>query len=145
MALLSGVDAKATRAFLHLPANDRVQAFIPELRAGFPATTVEWLSSELELPASTLWEYLGLAARTLARRRPYRKRRLSSEESSRILRVGAVLAAATNALGSIEKARSWLRKKSLVLGDVPLRMLDTDIGASLVLDEIGRMEHGVFA
>jgi len=48
-------------------------------------------------------------------------------------------------LGSEEKARHWMLKPSRALtGAIPLGLLDTDIGANAVFDELGRIEHGVF-
>ena len=49
-------------------------------------------------------------------------------------------------LGSDDKARRWMFKPSRALGgEIPIRLLDTDIGANAVFDELGRIEHGVFA
>lgn len=132
-----------TQELLGLPTGS-IEQFIPALRAGFPWRTVASLSKNLALPAGALWQTLGLSARTLARRRAHRAR-LTLGESERVLRLAIVLAAAIEALGSIEKARHWLQKRSMALGDLPLRMLDTDIGTSLVLDELGRIVHGVVA
>jgi putative toxin-antitoxin system antitoxin component (TIGR02293 family) len=147
MALAAALHPRKTRAarsLLGLPPRRSAEAFISELRAGFPSRSLENVAKRLEIPAATLWEALQLAPRTLARRRTANSR-LSQEESERVLHVALVLAFATDALGSIEKARRWLQKESRVLGDVPLRLLDTDVGTSLVLDELGRIEHGIFA
>jgi uncharacterized protein (DUF2384 family) len=39
-----------------------------------------------------------------------------------------------------------MQKPSRALGgEVPLRMLDTDVGANGVLEELGRIDYGVFA
>jgi putative toxin-antitoxin system antitoxin component (TIGR02293 family) len=74
------------------------------------------------------------------------KQSFTSDESQRVFRLSRVLALATSALGSLEKARRWLQSPSRVLeGEVPLQLLDTDVGADAVIEEIGRIEHGVFA
>ncbi len=143
MALVT--NPEATRALLGFPTDRHgAQDFIPLLRRGFPSKTVAALSKSLELPAVATWQLLGLAPRTLARRLSGRGR-LTLDESERVLRLALVLTTAVDVFGTIEKARAWLQKESRVLGDVPLRLLDTDVGASLVLDELGRIEHGVFA
>jgi putative toxin-antitoxin system antitoxin component (TIGR02293 family) len=48
--------------------------------------------------------------------------------------------------GSKTKARAWLQAPSRALrGEVPLSLLDTDIGTQSVEDELVRIEHGVHA
>jgi putative toxin-antitoxin system antitoxin component (TIGR02293 family) len=99
----------------------------------------------MDLSAIATIESLGLAKRTIARRLQERQA-LTSEESERVVRLARVLAQATNILGSVEKARRWLQKPNRALGgEVPIRMLDTDIGANAVLEELGRIDYGVFA
>ncbi|WP_220476902.1 antitoxin Xre/MbcA/ParS toxin-binding domain-containing protein [Massilia cavernae] len=43
-----------------------------------------------------------------------------------------------------EAAKTWLRQNNRSLGgEVPLSLLDTEVGYELVLDTLGRIEHGV--
>lgn len=86
----------------------------------------------------------GIPARTLARRRT--EHRLSPEESDRVLRVARILARAQEVFGSDDRARRWLAAPCRALGGkVPVELLDTDLGAKTVDDEITRIAHGVFA
>ncbi len=63
-----------------------------------------------------------------------------------MVRLARVLATATEVLGDRDKARRWVVGANRALGMVaPLTLLDTDIGASEVFDELGRIEHGVYA
>ena len=90
-------------------------------------------------------ESLGLTKRPIARRLHAHKP-LSAEESERMVRLARVFAEAKHVLGEEAKARRWLQKPSRALGgEIPLHLLDTDIGASAVFEELGRIEHGVFA
>lgn len=119
--------------------------FMPAIRKGLPATSLDSVSKQMALPVSDMVEALGLAKRTIARRRQDRQA-LTAEESERVVRLARVLAEATEVLGSREKARRWLQKPSRALnGEAPLHLLDTDIGASAVLQELGRIDYGVFA
>lgn len=53
---------------------------------------------------------------------------------------------AEEVFGSQEKARKWLRVPCLALGgNAPLDFLDTFAGVRMVEDELGRIEHGVYA
>ena len=48
--------------------------------------------------------------------------------------------------GSVDKFKIWMRTPLYVFhGETPLSLLDTSIGFEMVLDEMGRIEHGIFA
>lgn len=116
----------------------------PMIRKGLPSGSFVAIAKRLEMSVQATAESIGLAKRTVARR-VERKELLDPEESERLVRLARVLAEATAVLGSEEKARRWLSKPNRVLGAVaPLSLLDTDVGASAVFEELGRVEHGVF-
>lgn len=80
--------------------------------------------------------------RTIARRK--KEQRLRADESDRLLRLARVVAQAAQTLGSEEKAVKWLRRPNRALGNqVPLEILDNDIGALQVDEVLGRIAHGV--
>lgn len=117
----------------------------PLIRAGLPSSALLAMSARMELSPSAMIESVGLPQRTIARRLK-EKQALTPPESERVLRVARAFAQAVATLGSEEKARRWLQKPSRALGgEAPLRMLDTDVGANAVLEELGRIEYGVFA
>jgi putative toxin-antitoxin system antitoxin component (TIGR02293 family) len=118
---------------------------MPLIRRGLPSTSLERLARHLDLSAVATIESLGLAKRTIARRL-HEHKPLSTEESERVVRLARVFAEAKHVLGDEAKARRWLHKPNRTLGgETPLHLLDTDIGASAVFEELGRIEHGVFA
>jgi uncharacterized protein (DUF2384 family) len=50
------------------------------------------------------------------------------------------------AFGSEENFHTWMETKSIPLGGVkPKGLLDTTYGINLITDELGRIEHGIFA
>jgi putative toxin-antitoxin system antitoxin component (TIGR02293 family) len=101
------------------------------------------VSKHLEISTKLMNASLGFAHRTVARRAHEKK--LSSTESERLVRLSRVLVEAKRVLGSDEKARRWVLKPSRALGgNVPLGMLVTDIGTNAVLEELGRIDFGVF-
>jgi putative toxin-antitoxin system antitoxin component (TIGR02293 family) len=98
----------------------------------------------LRLSQAELAQALGIAERTLARRK--RVGALNSEESSKLLRLARVVSRASEVLDDPAAASDWIKSPNAALcGNAPLRLLDTDIGAESVLDALGRIEHGVFA
>ena len=114
---------------------------LPHVRKGLPYRSIENVAKELELTVDETAESIGLARRTMARRKTLRT--LDPSESERVVRLGAALAFAADVLGSREKARAWPNR---ALGGVPpLSLLDTDIGARAVEDVLVRIDHGVFS
>jgi putative toxin-antitoxin system antitoxin component (TIGR02293 family) len=120
------------------------EAIIDKARTGFPYATLEALAARFEIPQETLVRVLHLPPRTLARRK--KARRLSADESDRLLRLARVAARAEDVFGSQERAGAWLRGTVRALGWIrPLDLLDTDLGAQQVDRILGRIEHGVYS
>src|SRR5258706_1886726 len=114
------------------------------IRDGIPAAAIESILSVARLSQSELADALGIPERTLARRK--REGILSSEESSKFLRLARVISRASEVFDDTAAAVDWLKSPNAALrGNVPLSLLDTDIGAESVFDTLGRIEHGVFA
>lgn len=113
------------------------------VRRGLPYRSLEALAEALSLESEEeMASVAGLAPRTLARRKT--SRTLRPGESDRVYRVARVTARAVEVLGGREKAERWLKKSNAALGgEVPLRALDTDLGARQVEAVLGRIEHGV--
>jgi len=116
----------------------------PLVRKGLPYRAMERVAKELDLSVDETAEAIGLARRTMARRKTAKL--LDASESERVVRLARALTRAADVLGSREKARSWIRKPNRALnGEPPLAMLDTDIGTQAVDDVLTRIEHGVFS
>jgi putative toxin-antitoxin system antitoxin component (TIGR02293 family) len=115
------------------------------IRRGLPPKSLESLARQMDMTVLATVEVIGLVKRTVARR-IQEKQTLDPEQSERVLRLARAIAQATAILGSLEKARPWLRKPNRALGgEAPIALLDTDVGAQAVLDELGRIDYGVFA
>lgn len=118
--------------------------WIDMVRRGLPARAVAAIARAVELTQSELSETLAIPERTLIRRK--KEGTLSAEESAKLLRLARVMQRAVEVFEDRANALHWLKSANHALGDVtPLSLLDTDLGAELVLDTLGRIEHGVFA
>lgn len=114
------------------------------VRRGLPFTSLERVMARFGLGRQQVSEVLHLPERTLARRK--RERRLSPDESDRLVRLARVAAQAEETLGSAERAAAWLQRPNRALGgEPPLALLDTDLGAREVEAVLGRLEHGVYS
>jgi len=118
--------------------------WIAIVREGLPARVLEALAGNLGLTRAELGAALGIAERTLARRR--KEGVFTAEESAKLLRLARVLRRATEVFEKSEAAVDWLKRPNRALGgERPLDLLDTEIGGESVLDVLGRIEHGVFS
>ena len=69
---------------------------------------------------------------------------LSATEQDRIYRAEKVLARTVEVLEDDEAATKWINQANRSLGgEVPLALLDTEVGYELVLDTLGRIEYGI--
>jgi putative toxin-antitoxin system antitoxin component (TIGR02293 family) len=83
--------------------------------------------------------------RTLARRRA-KNEQLSPIETDRVLRLQRIVEEAERVFGDPERAHRWLREPSRALDKaVPLDLLETESGARIVENELGVIDHGMFA
>ena len=112
------------------------------IKRGLPFRSLESVQVRLRLTVPETASVLHMPPRTLARRRQSRK--LDADESDRLYRVARVAAQAFAVFGTEDKAAAWLGRANRALnGEVPVRLLDTDVGARLVEDVLGRIEDGV--
>lgn len=112
------------------------------VRTGLPYQSLESIRERLNLSLPEAAIVLHVPLRTLARRRHGRK--LDADESDRLYRLARIAGQAVAVLGTEEKAATWLRRANRALnGEVPLGLLDTDLGARQIEDVLGRIEHGV--
>lgn len=92
-----------------------------------------------------LSQKLGIPERTLARRLSSASL-LTSAESDRTVRMARVCANAVEMIGDEEKAIAGLGTPNRALGgERPLDQLDTDLGARMIEDVLGRIAYGVYS
>jgi putative toxin-antitoxin system antitoxin component (TIGR02293 family) len=66
--------------------------------------------------------------------------------SDRLYRVASTLSQVVEVLGSIDKAHVWLKSPNRALGsEMPLDLLDTEIGARQVEEVLLRLNYGFFS
>jgi putative toxin-antitoxin system antitoxin component (TIGR02293 family) len=113
------------------------------VRRGLPVGAVQFVLDSGRLSLAEM-DRIVLPRKTLTNRRKLGT--LTPEQSDRLVRVARVLAVAEETFGSREKAAVWLRRPTTVLGgEYPLQVLDTDEGAREVETLLGRIAHGVAA
>jgi putative toxin-antitoxin system antitoxin component (TIGR02293 family) len=115
------------------------------IRRGLPTGSLTALAQRLRLANSVLSRKLGIPPRTLTRRLADGSL-LTTAESDRTVRMARVYAHAVEMIGDSDKAIEWLCTPNRALGGVrPLDQLDTDVGARMVEDILGRIAYGVYS
>jgi putative toxin-antitoxin system antitoxin component (TIGR02293 family) len=115
------------------------------IKHGMPIRIADNLKSLLSLGDSGLAKILGITSKTLQRKRKARIT-LTPVESDRLYRVQAIFALAIKVLATPQDAKEWLSTPQIDIGDrVPLELLTTSAGASLVEEVLNRMEYGILA
>jgi putative toxin-antitoxin system antitoxin component (TIGR02293 family) len=112
------------------------------IRRGLPYRSLESVRKRLRLSEPEAAAVLHIPARTMARRR--QARQLRADESDRLYRIARVAGQAVSVFGSEDKASTWLQRPNRALnGDLPIRLLDTDVGVREIEDILARIEHGI--
>ena len=132
--------ASAAIPIIEKPRLPRVPVEI--VAAGVPYSQVEFLRKQLDLSIEELCRLLPISRRTLAR---YRGKTLDSRLSDHLMMIEQVFSRAVEVLGSLDNARIWLNTPNYAFSyQRPLDYLATFTGSQELLDELGRLQHGVF-
>lgn len=103
------------------------------LFANEPFTEKEWAN------------YLGISTRTLDRYRNGSKN-FPSKQSERIIEIKRLLNHGESVFEDWENFMYWISANNIPMGGVsPKELLDTTMGINMVHDQLGRIEHGIFA
>lgn len=157
----SSVVAEPVEAYLSMPVNNTVAMlgmqknaqfktitsdndFIALIREGVPK---EAMNNLMQKTGITNLEMAGIthtSDRTL--RRYESKDRLPQEQSERVIELARLYSKGSEVFGSLEYFKEWMNTRLIPLGDKkPKEFLDTSMGIELLMKELGRIEHGVFA
>lgn len=111
------------------------------IREGFPQKVVGSVMNSAGLTLKELSATLDLSPRSLQRRR--HQGRLARYESDRLYRLARIVALAKQYIGDEETATRWLKRPNRVLGgNIPLELMDTELGARAVENVLGRIAFG---
>lgn len=110
-------------------------------RSGVSRSDLKKFSMRVALPLTKISEVVPASYSTLAKKSNYDK-----EVSERLFEIAEVYAKGFEVFGDERKFTRWLNKKSMALGgETPFSLLDTSYGVQLILNEIDRIDYGIFA
>jgi putative toxin-antitoxin system antitoxin component (TIGR02293 family) len=111
---------------------------------GLTKASLSRLAEYLRLTSAQMARLLPVTARTL--QRYTKKRPLSPVVSGHMLEIAGVAVRGVEVFGEKDVFLTWMSRPSVALGNrKPLDLLSSPLGIDLVLDELGRIEHGVFS
>lgn len=113
-------------------------------RKGVTKSTLLNLSKYMGISVSQMACLLPVSERTIQRYSP--KDHFNPVVSEYILHIAEVMARGAEVFEDKERFLQWLKQPSAALGGkLPMDLLGSQFGIAVVLDELGRIEHGVFA
>lgn len=116
-----------------------------QLMEGIPRVMFAKVAKEIAMiPEKDLAEISGLSQRTISRMAD--DQLLPPQSAEVIISIMRTFQRAVEVFESEEMAHKWLKTALPVLGNqTPLQAVSNRFGAELVLDLLGRIEHGVYS
>jgi len=128
---------------LQMGLNNRMD-FVTLSDRGVSKGSLLHLAKFFNISVHELAKILPVTERTIQRYTA--KKRLSPVVSEHVLEIAEVAARGVSVFGEKEKFLQWLNLPCRALGDkTPMSLLASRFGAEMVLDELGRIEHGVLS
>jgi putative toxin-antitoxin system antitoxin component (TIGR02293 family) len=111
-------------------------------RKGVSKGTVVRLAKHLSVGLKGIAPLLSVNQRTIQRLSAGKV--FSRTVSERILRIALVAARGEEVFGDRERFNTWLKEPNKAMGgQPPISLLASDFGIDIVLEELGRIEHGI--
>jgi putative toxin-antitoxin system antitoxin component (TIGR02293 family) len=126
---------------LHIKLEDR-QDLIALVDHGVTKVALLNLAKYLSLSIEELAGLLPISRRTIHRYSA--KQHFNRSVSEQILHITEVVSKGMEVFEDKDRFLAWMRQPSAALGNkTPLSLLSSRFGAEMVLDELGRIEHGI--
>jgi len=126
------------------PSVSNENDFIAVIRQGIPKKAIDTLIEKTGIPATDMAIIMRLSDRTLRRYKP--QTLLNPEQSERVVELSKLYSRGEDVFGHLDNFKEWMNSTVMALGNKkPKEFLDTSIGISILQDELGKIEHGIFA
>ena len=116
------------------------------IETGLPTRSVNVLvAGALLLKSEQMLDAIGISLRTYQRFKGNHDGALSSEQSDRAWRLSELLVKAAELFGSRQEAERWFDTPAPALDQKkPITLMTSSVGARMVEQLLGRIEHGVY-
>jgi putative toxin-antitoxin system antitoxin component (TIGR02293 family) len=114
------------------------------IRKGLSRKSLDYLMKNTGISALEMSDILHTTDRTL--RRYTEDTVLNPEQSERALEIARLYTRGTEVFESLDGFKEWMNSSVVALGSKkPKEFLDTSLGIEILMEELGRIEHGIFA
>ena len=118
--------------------------YIDIIKEGIATKSVNYFLKHTNLTKKQLGKLIHVSTRTLQRNDPGKKLDINSSE--RLLQLARLFYKGEEIFGSTDRFGKWLESPNLALGNKkPIDFLETGLGSELVMDELLRIDFGVFS
>lgn len=118
--------------------------FISVIRTGIPKKALDNLMDNTGITVPEISKIIRTSDRTL--RRYGATQKLNPEQSERLIELARLYSRGEEVFGTMENFKNWMSSTVIALGNKkPKEFLDTSIGIDLLMNELGKIEHGIFA
>ncbi len=122
-----------------------IYALIEKVKNGLSFKAFSQIAKLNPFKFSEWASFLHLSDRTMQRYQKENKT-FDSIYTEKIFEVSILTKYGVEVLGSLENYNTWLNTPNIPLGNIiPKSLLDNTFGIQALKDELGRIEHGVFA
>ena len=113
-------------------------------KEGLPKMALVNLAKSINMSILSLSQILNVTERTLQRKKDLDL--LNESVSEQIIQIAEVYSRGEDVFNDIDNFQIWLDTPSTALGKrKPFELMSSHYGAQMVLDELGRIEYGVFS
>jgi putative toxin-antitoxin system antitoxin component (TIGR02293 family) len=117
---------------------------IPLIKKGIPRKSLDNLLMITGISPIEIAEIMHTSDRTLRRYKP--SKLLNPEQSERVIKLALLYSRGEEVFDGLDAFKIWMESAVMPLGNKqPKELLDTSIGIEILMDELGRIEQGVFA
>src|SRR6266487_585196 len=123
---------------------ENVSDFISCIREGVPKQALDNLINITGITINEISNIIRTSDRTLRRYTP--KQKLNAEQSERVIELAKLYSRGEEVFGSLDAFKEWMDSTVMALGNKePKEFLDTSLGIEMLMNELGRIEQGIFA
>jgi putative toxin-antitoxin system antitoxin component (TIGR02293 family) len=125
-------------------ASDDTQHLISKSRNGISMERIEQIMERYHLTLKETSNILNISERTL--QRYHDSDILTKDTTERALRLQRLYERGSIVFGTLNNFMSWMKSPVLIFNnEKPISFLDTIFGFEMLEDELGKIEHGIFA
>lgn len=117
---------------------------ISMIKSGVPYSLFNLIKDVTPFSEGDWAAVLGISTKSLLRHKQTAKQ-FKPLQSEKIIEMAEVTNIGTEVFGDMKKFKLWLNTPSIALGDMkPIELIRDSYGKEMVIDELIRIEHGIF-